>query len=78
MMISRSFLRGFGRALGAPSLFFEPYSVRKDPRFDASVAHAWSEVGRYLDDATRAEGAKIGTKTKPRRPDEDRRHKIPA
>lgn len=77
MMLSKSFLRGFGRGFSAPGLLFEPFSVRSDRRFDASVENAWKEVGRYLDDATAYEESRIGEKTD--RPGKGRRRsKVPA
>lgn len=69
MMISRSFLRGFGRGLAAPGLLVEPYSVRRDPRYDASVEKAWEDVGNALRGAMSMEGSRIGKKTKTTRYD---------
>ena len=63
MLISRSFLRGFGRGLAAPGLLLGPYSVRRDPRFDASVEKAWEDVGNALRGAMSVEGEHIGKKT---------------
>ena len=64
MLISRSFLRGFGRGLAAPGLLFEPYAVKRNPRYDASVERAWEDVGSALRGAMSAEDSRIGKKTK--------------
>lgn len=70
MMLSRSFLRGFGRGLVAPGLLLEPYSVRRDPRYNASVEQAWNDVGRAMREAMSLEGTRIGKKTKTTRYDQ--------
>jgi hypothetical protein len=63
-MLSRSFLKGFGRGFAAPTLIFRPFDVTPDPRFDASVEKAWSDVGKYLDQATGVEGERVGAKAR--------------
>lgn len=63
MLISRSLLKGFGRGLAAPGMFFERFPALTVPKSDAaSVENAWKEVGRYLNDATAREGDRIGKK----------------
>lgn len=62
-MISRSFLRGFGRGLVVPSLLFVPRHIARDQRFDASVERAWEDVAKTLRGAMSDEGAHIGKKT---------------
>ncbi|RWH69242.1 MAG: hypothetical protein EOQ86_31610 [Mesorhizobium sp.] len=55
-LVSRSFLKGFGRGLTAPSFWLvTSFRIRRDKRFDGSVEKAWRDVGRALSDATREE-----------------------
>ena len=62
LMLSRSFLKGFGRGLVAPGLLLEPYKVKRESRYNATVEQAWDDVGRALRDAMSMEGALSGKK----------------
>ena len=57
--MTESFKKGFARGFSAPFFFFAPLEIRRPSQFNGSVARAWADVGRALDDATKAQGAII-------------------
>lgn len=73
--MNESFRKGFARGFSAPFLFFSPLEIRRPPKFNGSVAKAWADVGRALDEATRKQGATIEQKSRSKAPAKHRRRK---
>lgn len=73
-MFSKSFKKGFAQGFSAPFLFFAPLTVRRPTQFNGSVAEAWSDVGRALNEATHKQGATIEQKPRTKTRTRNRRH----
>lgn len=73
-MITKSFKKGFAQGFSAPFLFFAPLTIRRPAQFNGSVAEAWSDVGRALNEATQKQGATIEQKPRTKAPSRNRRH----
>lgn len=63
-MDAKSFKRGFATGFSAPIWFFAPMKVRRPAQFKSSVAKAWSDVGRALDEATAKQGVTVEQKAR--------------
>lgn len=73
--MNESLKKGFARGFSAPFLFFSPLPVRRPINFDGSVAKAWNDVGRALNEATRKQGATIEQEPRTKTPARNRRNK---
>jgi hypothetical protein len=73
--MNESFRKGFARGFSAPFLFFSPIEIRRPSKFNGSVAKAWADVGRALDEATRRQGATIEQKPRSKTAARHRRNK---